>query len=292
MNTLDIILQSRIEAALIRDLEIKREQFQKLKYEFSIAYEKILEEEFYKKERKRKYGGGRKRKLSSTEVLLLFIFKIKYNVTFVVLGWFFRISEASAYRYFILAKKVLKRILPLPLDGFEESLIKIIEEDIKEVKVNSLEDFLKIIGVKEEAILLADVTEQPIGTPKDKEDRTKYYSGKEKEHTVKLEMLMCEDKITWINGLYEGSKHDKKIFEESLLKEINKLKQIKINLFLDKGYEGIEKLILSKTVKVYIPKKERKELSEIEKEKNKYINQERVKIEHMFGKMELPRKIV
>ncbi len=51
---------------------------------------------------------------------------------------------------------------------------------------------------KEEAILLADVTEQPIRTPKDKEDKTKYYSGKEKNHTVKLEMLMFEDKIALI----------------------------------------------------------------------------------------------
>ncbi len=62
---------------------------------------KFCKKNSIKKERKRRYG-GRKRKLSSTEVLLLFLLKMKYNVTFVVLGWFFRISEASAYRYFIL----------------------------------------------------------------------------------------------------------------------------------------------------------------------------------------------
>ncbi len=53
VSILDIILQNRIEATL-GDLEIKREQFQKLKYEFSIAYEKILQEEFYKKRKKKK----------------------------------------------------------------------------------------------------------------------------------------------------------------------------------------------------------------------------------------------
>ncbi|MEO1923594.1 MAG: hypothetical protein ABGX25_03645, partial [Nautiliaceae bacterium] len=83
----------------------------------------------------------------------------------------------------MLAKEVLKKILPLALDGFERKLIKIIEEEgSKKVKVNSLEEFLKVIGMKdEEAIFLVDVTEQPVGTPKGKEDRKKYYSGKEKD---------------------------------------------------------------------------------------------------------------
>ncbi|MEO1923595.1 MAG: transposase family protein, partial [Nautiliaceae bacterium] len=88
---------------------------------------------------------------------------------------------------------------------------------------------------------------------------------------------------------HEGSKHDKRIFEDSLLKEINNIKHFRVNLFVDKGYEGIEKLIFAGSVKVYIPKKERKKLSEIEKERNKYINQERVKIEHIFGKIKRSR---
>ena len=38
--------------------------------------------------------------------------------------------------------------------------------------------------------LLIDVTEQPIQRPKKYKDRKKYYSGKNKSHTQKVELIM------------------------------------------------------------------------------------------------------
>ena len=53
--------------------------------------------------------------------------------------------------------------------------------------------------------LLIDVTEQPIQRPKKYKDRNKYYSGKKKRHTQKVELIMKSNgKIISISKSYPG----------------------------------------------------------------------------------------
>jgi hypothetical protein len=65
-------------------------------------------------------------------------------------------------------------------------------------------------------IFAHDGTERPIQRPKDNEEQKKYYSGKQKRHTVKNNLLansVC--KVVYLTPTVEGKKHDKKLADES-----------------------------------------------------------------------------
>ena len=61
-----------------------------------------------------------------------------------------------------------------------------------------------------------DGTERPIQRPADNAEQEKYYSGKQKRHTVKNNVLanaIC--KVVYLTATVEGKKHDKKLADES-----------------------------------------------------------------------------
>lgn len=69
---------------------------------------------------------------------------------------------------------------------------------------------------KEPSVFSHDGTERPIQRPKDNEEQEKYYSGKQKRHTVKNNILANEDcEIVFLTPTVEGKKHDKTLADES-----------------------------------------------------------------------------
>lgn len=126
-------------------------------------------------------------------------------------------------------------------------------------------------------IFAHDGTERPIRRPADNEEQKKYYSGKQKRHTVKNNILanaIC--KIVCLTPTAEGKKHDKKLADESgyKLPEGSALLQ-------DCGFQGFA----PEGVFILQPKKKPKggELSDDEKERNRSISQIRVRIEHVIN---------
>jgi hypothetical protein len=83
-------------------------------------------------------------------------------------------------------------------------------------------------------------------------------------------------KICSVTKSVEGKKHDKKLYDESRIYSIEKS-----SLKGDLGYLG--------SAGITIPKKKpkKKELTEEEKNYNKEFSKERIKIEHVFGKMKI-----
>ena len=81
-----------------------------------------------------------------------------------------------------------------------------------------------------------DVTEQPIERPTKRQ--CLYYSGKQKLHTIKVQLVICLATLEILSVVCrKGKVHDYRIFKESCLAiapEINKL--------ADSGYQGIAKL--------------------------------------------------
>jgi hypothetical protein len=126
--------------------------------------------------------------------------------------------------------------------------------------------------------LLLDVTEQPIQRPKNKGARKKYYSGKKKRHTHKIELVMERGgKIVNISHSNPGRKHDFRIRKESdvLPKDAPK--------YADLGYQGLEKFC--KNVLLPFKKPKGGKLTPEQKSHNKGHSQIRIAVEHKFSEL-------
>ena len=128
-------------------------------------------------------------------------------------------------------------------------------------------------GIEAPKTILIDVTETPIERPKKEQKR--YYSGKKKQHTLKCQVLAEKDSGKIICLFFgEGSRHDFQIF---------KLSGVKINpeteSIQDSGYQGIRAYHPNS----YVPKKKPKngELTQLAKDYNHALSQERIGIEHI-----------
>lgn len=128
------------------------------------------------------------------------------------------------------------------------------------------------------AELLLDVTEQPIQRPKKNTARKKYYSGKKKRHTQKIELVMKRSgAIINISQSQPGRKHDFNIRKESDALPKNLLK------YADLGYQGLAKLCQY----VLLPFKKPKggKLTRAQKTYNRAHSQKRIAVEHKFAEL-------
>ncbi|MEP0920122.1 transposase family protein [Leptolyngbya sp. DQ-M1] len=124
---------------------------------------------------------------------------------------------------------------------------------------------------------IIDGTDRRINRPKDKEGRKKYYSGKQKAHAVKNNLIAeRQGKVKYLSQTYEGKKHDKAIAdaEDYQFPQGSRLWQ-------DTGFQGFAPL----GVIVLQPKKKprNQELTQTEKQLNRLISKQRVPIEHHIG---------
>ena len=128
------------------------------------------------------------------------------------------------------------------------------------------------IEAEEEEIekLFFDATEQPIQRPSSKKPRREYYSGKQKEHTIKHQIAIDETgKIQAVSHSYPGRVHDKRVYDTEQVVIPRETEAIG-----DLGYQGS---VLT------VPNKKSKggTLSEQEKAYNRKHASERILIEHV-----------
>lgn len=121
--------------------------------------------------------------------------------------------------------------------------------------------------------VVMDVTETAIERPKKKQK--KYYSGKKKCHTLKTQLVINQETREIICTAFgPGHCHDFNLFKKSKIHfhpETNSLQ--------DSGYQGIKDYHPNS----YIPRKKPKngKLSQIEKDYNRVLAQERIVVEHV-----------
>lgn len=205
-----------------------------------------------KKNPQRHIGGGRKKELSLEDQLLLTLIYYRHYVSQSFLGLMFNLHNSNVSRRIRYIEPQLAKIFKIPTRKINSELT---EESIAEYFI--------------------DATEQPINRPKKKQN--KYYSGKKKRHTLKNQIVIDnKSKIRVVSKSVEGKKHDKKLYDESKIITTEKSK-IKGDL----GYLGAERITIPKK------KPKKKELTKEEKTSNKAFSKERIKIEHVFGKMKI-----
>lgn len=241
-----------------RLLGIEYDHLELLIEQGEILHQKNQEEIEKKKTRINKAGGGNNPKLSAKEQIVLMLIYLRHNITFQLLGLMFDVSESAAHSLFTYWQQLFGDELP-------PSLL----EQVKKC-LNELEEVKEKLAESE---LIVDSSEQEMERPLDNQSQKENYSGKQKRHTFKSQLIVLpemKDIVDVVAGK-PGPTSDIKICRESLSK-FNKAQ-----LFCgDKAYVG-EKQINT-------PQKKPKggELTKEQKEENKVCSSKRIYVEHLI----------
>ena len=127
--------------------------------------------------------------------------------------------------------------------------------------------------------VLTDATEVQIQRPgKNNELRKLYYSGKNKDFTIKVQVSVSKDqKFLHVTKAYPGSMHDKTIMDHE--KTIAQLPK-KSHQILDSGYQGAVAEYPDYYVNTPIKKTKNGELFQLDKEYNSNLAKRRVCVEN------------
>jgi hypothetical protein len=237
-------------------------EFEALLASFGSAWEAFIEARFEHEERKRAYGAGRKPELKELSDKLLFILVyFRQYPTQEVQGYLFGIGQAQANEWVHRLAGVLNQALGDELQLPERRPAKLAE----------------VLAACPSLEFLIDGTERAINRPQDKEKQKSYYSGKQKGHTVKNDVITARGgKVLYLSETHEGKKHDKKIADEEGYRFPPGSK-----LLQDTGFQGYQ----PEGVTILQPKKKPRngELTSDEKVLNRAISSLRVEVEHQIG---------
>jgi len=202
--------------------------------------------------RKRAIGAGRKYELNFPSQLLMCLIYYRTYTSHVFLGLVFGVSSPTVCRVNRAMTHLLAGHFRMP-----EREVRLTEDE--------KDDLL---------YLMVDGTERPIYRSRKPSKRKKNYSGKKKRHTFVHQIVTDNNKrILAVGPAQKGSKHDKRIFDESRLK-----KPPDILILGDLGYLGTD-------FEIPIKKTKKKELSKENKAYNRWHCGLRIGVEHAIGRM-------
>ena len=205
-------------------------------------------------ELKKKCHGRRSHLPILEDKILCLLIYYRFYISHMFLGYLFNLDASDICRLFSVLEPIVASNI-----------------SIKKDRSLSQDDLMKII---------ADVTEINVQRPKNKKKRSQKYSGKKKRHTSKFEVqINKKGKIVNISDEYGGRRHDFFIrkSEDPMPRDAEKI--------VDLGFQGLQK----RTKNVLIPYKRSKKipLTEEQKQHNKTVASERMKIEHVFAKLKI-----
>jgi hypothetical protein len=231
------------------------DKFTELLKQIEPLYEQSEAKRLYKDKRERKQGGGRQKQLDLSNQLLMLLMYYRLYVSQEFLGLIFSLHNCNVSRQIKYLEPLLAKVFKIPTRK-----IKLEEENLTE------EELIDIF---------IDATEQQIRRPKRKQK--KYYSGKKKKHTIKNQLVVTgKGKILSVSRSSPGSKHDKKLHDETKLIHDKSAKPIS-----DLGYLG------AVGVTMPIKKSKLKKLTFEDKKFNKELSKHRIIVEHTIGKMKV-----
>jgi len=133
-----------------------------------------------------------------------------------------------------------------------------------------------------EKVLLHDGTEREVPRPQDEDEQKEKYSGKKKKHTVKNALIISAAcTILFVSPTFSGRVHDKTIADTAYSIPSG------FTLLQDSGYQGYA----PSGVEIIQPQKKPKgkELTKEQKDRNREISVDRVRIEHTIGSVKRAR---
>ena len=126
-----------------------------------------------------------------------------------------------------------------------------------------------------------DSTEQQIPRPVDKIRRRTYYSGKKKRHTIKNQLMVNNrGHILHKANHKKGRRHDYDVYKKN-----HPVTPKQVVNVIDLGYLGVETDYPEQLSALPYKKKRNHELSQEEKEYNKFHSKKRIVIEHTICRL-------
>lgn len=205
-------------------------------------------------------NGGRPSKSTIKNKLMMTLIYLRAYSTYFHIGVLFNYSESQTY-------KIINQVLDFLID----SKVFIKNEDTDSFQFNANSEYI------------IDVTECSIQRPK--YNQKKYYSGKKKNHTIKIQLLIDKESKEIISfDIDAGSVHDFEVFK----KTSDKFRK-DIKLLADSGYQGIKDIMPE--AEIPHKKTKNKDLNDQQKEFNKNLSSKRVIIEHVNRRLKIFKSI-
>jgi hypothetical protein len=210
-------------------------------------------------------GAGRHAKLSVDEQMYLCLLYLRHHPTFEILGLMFEVSKTTAHEVFEFWLDALRELLPGSL--LEEYLDDEEAWDIVE-------------EVLEQDVLIVDSTEQRRERPKDYEAQKQCYSGKQKQHTFKSQVITNRDgsEIVDVIAGVPGPSAD-----------VNLLRHQQPRLSEEQRYSADKAYIGAQRTCTPHKKPKGKEFSDEQIAENKERSRQRIFVEHLIGKLKVFR---
>lgn len=243
---------SRSPEVFRRLVGIPPEQFFSLSEKIRPLYEQAEEKRLHRLQPKRirALKVDKQYKLSLEDRLLMLLMYYRLYVTHAFLGFLFGIDDSNVGRNMNPLQSMLAQFFKIP-----ERKVELEADEI--------------------ALLFLDGTEQKINRPQGTEQK-KWYSGKKKNHMIKHQVIVNQKgRIKAVGKSAYGKTHDKKDYEEGRF-----VIPQGISKKADLGYVGT-------SWQTPIKKPRKGFLSEEEKECNRAHSKERIRVEHVFGKMKI-----
>lgn len=245
------------------------DEFQSLVYQMEEVKSDYERKRLNRPNRQRAIGGGRKFTHQIPEKLLMLLMYYRLYLTQCFLGFMFDVDETTIGRNIEYLSPLFEKFLPLP-----EKIIP------ASTKLNTLAELLSWFP---QLRVVIDATEQPIPRPARRDRQRFYYSGKKKRHTIKTQIISNKNGIIFdtFSGV-EGKRHDFRTFQDS---QADKIFPEEVGFEVDRGYQGIDKLLPKRTC--YQPAKASRghPLTEVQKLINRLINRSRVICEHVLSRV-------
>jgi hypothetical protein len=257
---------------------LRIELFNQLVESIRPLWEKAEEERKSSKPRKRKIGGGRPYKFKSLEEkILITLFYYKQYPTQEILAMIFGIDQSNISRLIQKMSVFIEQAADPEMKTYLAEAKKEFERLDPQQRITNWDDFLK--KYPELKDVSTDALEQKCYRPKNDEQQKKHYSGKKKQHTIKVQISVSREtkRILDVSKTYPGSVHDKSVIDQE--KTVAKFPE-KVPLRFDSGYQGLRKEYPDHYLILPIKKPRGEDLSPLAKELNQMNSRRRVVVEH------------
>lgn len=269
MKFLDNITKS--EKRFQRYIGLKFSQLNVLVQSITPIWNEAERKRLNNKNRMRNIGGGNEYTLESMkEKIIVVLMYYKMHPTQEFLGDLAGLDQSNISR-------LLKKMLPL-IEAAADPELKNYLEQAKE-GCNKISTFAQLCDQYPDLRDTAtDATEQPCYRSKKYDVQKEYYSGKSKQHTVKVQLTIAAGgRILDVTATYAGSVHDKKIMDQE--KTIEKFDE-RVPQRFDSGYQGTKDEYPDYYVIAAIKKPKGRELTPLQKELNRANSKRRIIAEH------------